>query len=202
MLIKRTVACLEKLCSRSRLLVTLYSFPYRRVIKNEIALTEITADDRVLNIGCGAIPFTALLIAQFTGARVTAVDRDPDAARRAAACVRRQGWAHRVRVVCCDAARPPWTPADFDVALIALQAEPKAPILAHLLGGMAATRVAARAPSAAFQTQYDPLPQTYTLADAVAQNMKTFDRSVLFLSSGAARGAAREALAKPAGASL
>ncbi len=179
-MIKKAVSLLEKACSRCRLLVRLYSRPYVRVVENEIDLARITPTDRVLNIGCGAIPFTAMLIARLTGARVVAVDRDPQAARLAEACVRKAGLASLIRIVVCDGARPAWAPHGFDVAVVALQAEPKAGILSSLLdSGRGRSRVVARVPRDPFLDQYDPLPPGCPIEARAAQNMKTFECSAL-----------------------
>ena len=181
-MIKSTVALLEKICSRSHPLVDLYSRPYMRVVQNEIGLARIAAADRVLNIGCGAIPFTAMLIARLTGARVVAVDRDPQAAPLAQACVRQAGLASLVRIVVSDGSRSAWAPHGFDVAVVALQAEPKAGILSSLLdSGQGPSRVVARVPREPFLDQYDPLPPDCPIAARAAQNMKTFEWSALIV---------------------
>ena len=179
-MIKETVATLEKLISRSSWLTGLYSRPYAPVVQNEIELAQITSADRVLSIGCGAVPFTALLVARMTGARVTAVDRDPVAARLAEACVARCGLADQVQIVCCDAADA--VPGAVDVAIVALQAEPKGEILSALFAANPPLqRVIVRLPSERFASQYDLLPGSWPIAAQVAQNMKTFDRSALVL---------------------
>lgn len=181
-MITRTVSLFEKICSRWNPLVDLYSRPYARVVQNEIDLAQITGADWVLNIGCGAIPFTAMLIARLAGARVVAVDRDPQAARLAQACVRKAGLASLIRIVVSDGARPAWAPHGFDVAVVALQAEPKAGILAGLLdSGKGPRRFVARVPREHFLDQYDPLPPDCPIAARAAQNMKTFEWSALIV---------------------
>jgi hypothetical protein len=62
-----SVAFLEKKVAGCRTLVSLYANYYHQVIDNEIKLASVTANDRVLNIGCGAIPFTAILTAKKRG---------------------------------------------------------------------------------------------------------------------------------------
>lgn len=181
-MIKGIVSLLEKICSRCRPLVELYSRPYIRVVQNEIDLAQITATDRVLNVGCGAIPFTAMLVARLTGAHVVAVDRDLQAARLAQACVRKTGLAPLIQVVHCDGAQGAWTSDAFDVAIVALQAEPKAQILSCLYASsQEPKRVVVRVPSVPFRSQYDSLPHGCSIADTVPQDMKTFDRSALIM---------------------
>lgn len=179
-MIKKIVSLLEKTCSQCRPLVELYSSPYMRVVQNEIDLAHITAADRVLNIGCGAIPFTAILIARLTGAQVVAVDRDPQAAQLAQNCVQKTGLGHLIQIVHGDGSQR--MPERFDVAVIALQAEPRAQILSSLFSsGQEGRRIVTRLPSEPFRNQYDPMPHDYPIAAQVPQAMKTFDRSVLIM---------------------
>jgi hypothetical protein len=55
---------------------TVYLKLYDEITNNEIKLAHINVNDKVLVIGSGSIPATAILIAQKTGAFVTGVDRD------------------------------------------------------------------------------------------------------------------------------
>lgn len=177
-LIKKTVALFEKLCSRWKPLIIIYCRPYVKVVQNEIDLACITAADRVLNIGCGAVPFTAILIARLTGAQIVAIDRDPKAAQLAEACVRKMGLTQCIQIAHRDGSQE--VERGFDVAVVALQAEPKARILSSLSrSSHRPTRVVARVPSRMFRSQYDTLPRSCKVVAQVPQSMKTFDRSVL-----------------------
>ncbi len=173
------VAMMEKKVASSRLLVSLYSRIYHEVVNNEIKLAGITARDRVLNIGCGGIPFTALLIAKFTGARVWAIDNDQNAVAVARKCVAAQNMDHLISVINYDG-REPFS-YDFDVALVALQAEPKQEILDSLVarGGNEA-RLVFRSPRLEAAHQYDRLPSRPTFSKRIDQKQATFDCSVLY----------------------
>ncbi len=67
----------------------LYHNLYKHVVKKEVELARISQEDTVLNIGCGAIPFTALHIVQMTGAKVIALDKDPEAVSKARYCLKK-----------------------------------------------------------------------------------------------------------------
>ena len=56
---------------------------YRRIIANEVTLATITRHDRVLFIGAGALPLSAIELVRQTGAQVTAVDHNAEMIRRA-----------------------------------------------------------------------------------------------------------------------
>lgn len=179
-LIKPSVACLEKKISRIPFLVSLYSRPYRQVIKNEIELARITATDTVLNIGCGAVPFTAIQVASLTGAKVLAMDKDKSAVERARSCLKQVGLEDRVEVIEGNGAVE--LPGGFDVAIVALQAEPKELILEILMSTVTAGgRLVFRRPSNVFRHSYDHLPLKLEPVAEVEQRMQTFDGSVLYL---------------------
>ncbi|MCK8825269.1 nicotianamine synthase family protein [Fuchsiella alkaliacetigena] len=178
-LIRPVIAKLEKVCNNSPLLFNLYSWPYKRIVQNEIDLAEIGATDRVLNIGCGAMPFTAVHVARLTGAKVWALDKDPEVIARARNCLARLGLEKQVKVFEGDGKEP--FDKDFTAALVALQAEPKEKILKNLLArAQRGANLVFREPRGFFAEQYDQLPSTYQPCDLVKQPMITFDRSVLF----------------------
>ncbi len=182
-IIKPSVALLEKKICRIPLLVSLYSRPYREVIKNEIGLAQICAKDTVLNIGCGAVPFTAIQIAALTGATVWAMDKDADAVKRASFCVEQAGLDKRIQVMEGNGAYA--VPSGFTVAIVALQAEPKENILNSLLdASVAGGRLVFRRATKRFKQCYDLLPLKTNPVAEVKQRMQTFDGSVLYLKAG------------------
>ncbi len=178
-LIKPLFASWEKKVYKSVSLSWLYSLPYRHVIKNEIELAGITGQDVVLNVGCGAVPYTAIYLHYFTGARVWAVDRDRDAVEKARFYLKRLNLLHDVKPLHRDAADS--IPADFTTALVALQAEPKASIMDNLLacGGMGKRLVFREAKKYA-QNQYDLLPRQHEPVKHVKHEILAFN-SVLFV---------------------
>ncbi len=180
-IIPRLVAILEKIVAGNKTLVGLYANFYSDVIENEIKLAAISAKDRVLNIGCGGIPFSALLIAKLSGARVWAVDCDMKAVQVARCCVAAQKLDHLITIVHLNGVDP--VPFDFDVALVALQARPKKAILDNLLQtGNSNCRLIFRRPRREMAHQYDLLPPKPVYSDIVGQDKTTFDSSVLYAS--------------------
>ncbi|MDF0589767.1 methyltransferase domain-containing protein [Candidatus Methanocrinis natronophilus] len=175
----RFTAAFEKIASRSTVLSEMYAFPYREVVAREISLANIRSGERVLNVGCGAVPFTAIHIARLTQARVLALDRDPDVVRSARACIRRMNLEDRIEVELGDASEN--VPEDFDAAIVALQAEPKYEIFKKLQERCGSrTPLIFRAPSPSFKDRYDSLPDTLLHDAAIRQSMATFDRSLLY----------------------
>lgn len=188
-LIKPSVALLEKRISFIPFLAGLYSYPYRKVVEKEIELACIKAADKVLNVGCGAVPFTAIFLASLTGAQVWAIDRDREAVRKARQCLERMGLLGAVRVLEGDGGAV--VPVDFDAAVVALQAEPKENILRNLIStALPGGRIVLRLPSPRFKGHYDSIPNYPRPAAKVRQGMHTFDRSVLFIKEQAREGEA------------
>lgn len=173
------VASLEKRVAGVRTIVSFYANFYRGVVNNEIKLAAITEMDRVLNIGCGGIPFTAILIARLTGARVLALDCDKEAVEVARRCVAAQQLENLIKVLHLDGTEV--IPFDFDVALVALQARPKKAILDNLLQSCnSKARLVFRRPRREMAHQYDLLPAAPLYYNSIRQDKTTFDCSVLY----------------------
>ncbi len=178
-IIQKTTSFFEKRVFKNPLLFYLYSLPYRYILYNEIKLAEICSEDRILNIGCGAIPFSAVHIAQLAGARVEAVDIDPEACREGQKNLQRLGLEEKITITQADGTS--CEVGGFSVVLVALQAEPKNEIMQNLqLKADSGTRVVFRKPRAGFENQYQPLPENREVERRVFQPMITFNQSVLY----------------------
>lgn len=179
-IIQPLIGTLEKWCSINSYSARLYSLPYRKTVQREIDLAGITSSDRVLNIGCGAVPFTAVYLSLLSGAEVCALDLDREAVERARAYLKKKELPGRIQVVEGDGAL--YTSHGFTAVVVALQAEPKEDILNNLFSwSPPGSRFVFRQPSPLYENHYDSLPAGYKPLDQVQQNMKTFDRSLLFV---------------------
>lgn len=173
------VARMEKKVSTNIYLVAYYSRQYREVILNEVSLAGINSRDLVLNIGCGGIPYTALSIASYTGARVCAIDRDEEAIRAAHRCIKSLKMGDKVTALAGDGSDN--LPVKFDVAIVALQAEPKKEILENLImQSKPGARLIFRSPRHKSLNQYDSLPVAPVPSAKINQNKTTFNYSVLY----------------------
>lgn len=180
-IIQPLVRSWEKNTSSIFFLAKLYSRFFRRVVEKEIELAEITEKDTILNIGCGAVPFTAYYLALLSGAKVWAVDCDDEAIEKASFFLQHlNGAASRVKLVREEGSS--FVPENFTAAVVALQAEPKEEIFHHLIktapsGG----RLVFRQAKERFKSHYDALPQGVKPLAYVQQNKQTFDLSLLFV---------------------
>lgn len=64
-------------------IINLYFHMYDELIDNEVQLAMISKEDTILVIGCGALPSTAVLLAQKTGAHIIGIDKDKESVRKA-----------------------------------------------------------------------------------------------------------------------
>ncbi len=171
----------EKVLSKMPFWADFYARSYRQVIQNEIALAQITIDDVVLNIGCGAVPFTAIYLASLTGAKVWAVDRDRKAVQQARFYCKKIGLKERIQFIEADGVES--ISVNFTVAVVALQAEPKTLILDNLLcKAEPGTRLVFRQPDKFFKNHYDYLPRGCAETVSVLQNGRAFNSVAFFIS--------------------
>ena len=171
---------LEKVLTRLPPLASLYSRPYLGVVEREVTLAAIGDGDVVVNIGCGAVPFTAIYLARLTGAKVIALDKDKKAAECARNYVEAGGLADTIRVVWGDGVQA--SECESATAwIVALQAAPKNAILKHFLkSAPQGARIVFREPRPVFAGQYDQLPCSARPQSVTNHNMVAFNRSVLF----------------------
>ena len=100
MIIRMMTKAIEKKGARSSLIRKMFDLYYEDKIRREIALGQITANDHLLFIGGGPLPWSAIKIAEFTGARVTVIDSDCQAVQQAISVVRGLALEHLITVRC------------------------------------------------------------------------------------------------------
>ncbi len=158
----------------------LYMRPYQQVVRREIELAGLQPGERVLHIGAGSVPFTAVHLARQGKVRVTAIDRDQSAVARGSRCVQKLGLANAVRISGGEGAD--CSLAGYSAVFIALQAAPKLQIFRHLFRyGPPGLRVVARQPRSTLAMIYDSLPPYWEPVGRVTQDKATFSHSVLYI---------------------
>ncbi|SDW05809.1 Nicotianamine synthase protein [Tepidimicrobium xylanilyticum] len=136
---------MEKRISFSETLVNLYNKYYERLVKNEVEIAGIKDGDKVLCIGGGSIPCTALQMAKLTDAKIHVLDIDEEAVERARYIVEKLGLEDKIKVI--------WgngeviEPSDYDVIHIALQVQSKDEVFENILSkSKRGTRIIIRNP--------------------------------------------------------
>ena len=176
---RKLIVHLERWLAKTRLGTRLYARPYRKVVAREIALASIRTTDIVYQIGCGSVPFTALLVAEETNAKVIAIDNDTGAVKRAQRIVKKRKLEHLIDVRHYDGTEPLDEP--YTVVMLALQTRPLKKVLDAL--DFQRARVIVREPTEKYKERYDALPPEYTVVTRAHHGMRAFASSGLLKGS-------------------
>lgn len=103
---------------------------YQPVIEREIALAQLQPGERVLHIGGGSYPFTALQLAAY-GCHVCLIDNDRQAISNAERIITRSRLSHLIQVKHADGMET--SGRGFDAVWISLLVQPKKEIVERLL---------------------------------------------------------------------
>lgn len=132
---------------------------YRNIVSREIQLGSIGRHDRVLCVGGGAFPVTAMEICRHTGAAVDVLDCDMDAVEHARDLLRKMGmWQIFVHHGCGQS----FDPTAYQVIHLALQVRGREQILDNLQQyAQPGTRILVRLPHSRLERFYEaPCQQT------------------------------------------
>lgn len=151
---------LEAACTRHGWIHGLYHLYYRELIRREIHLARICVRDRILFVGGGSMPCSAIELARQTKAEIHVIDQDAKAVVKAQKHIFQMGLSARIH--CFAASGQRVDAALYSVILIAAQAYPQQAILEHILtkAGKHA-RILVRHPKRLFMKLYAPLPEEY-----------------------------------------
>ncbi|TVR87472.1 MAG: methyltransferase domain-containing protein [Spirochaetaceae bacterium] len=140
---------LERLAQRSPVFRRLYTFLfYRRILEIEITEAQLPVGARVLHVGCGPFPVSALALAD-KGFTVTAIDRDPETVRTAAQSFGGRG----ITFVCADAQGFDYS--GFEAVFVALHVAPRREVLQAIVASAdQGTQVLVRNARGALKKEY------------------------------------------------
>ncbi|MFN8176847.1 MAG: nicotianamine synthase family protein [bacterium] len=138
-----------------------YLARYEELARREVALVEMTAGDRVLFLGSGPLPISAIEYCRQTGCEADCVDFVDDAIRVSREVIRAVGMEGRMR---CHRARAEQFPvAGYSVVMIGVLAKPKAAIFENVASGRSeGCRVLARTTYGLRGLIYAPLEAEFT----------------------------------------
>ena len=105
-----------------------------KMIENEIELAKISNKDKILHIGCGAIPATSILLAKKTGAQVTGIDKDIFSIKQALICLSKLNFSDKVQVKHAEAQTFPVQM--FDLIIVSQGVKPYCETLKYISQSM------------------------------------------------------------------
>jgi protein-L-isoaspartate O-methyltransferase len=151
LILENLVKLFELVASRINFFSTIYFrlFGYR--VFQEVKALRISKNDKVLQIGSGALPYTAEIIAKLTGAKVVAIDNDYLMVVGAREYLKKKG-VKNVKVLFGDGVNFPLE--NFTVIYIALGVYPLEQILKRIIKEGEGKRVI-------FRTPIHPLARAY-----------------------------------------
>lgn len=183
------VGALERVCARNLWFGRFYHrIFYRRLVEKEAVLAGLRPGERVLLVGAGSFPFTALQLAQL-GHAVRAVDNDPRAVMDARRVVAAWNLAERIEVIQAEGVEI--SAADADVVWIALHVHPKKKIIKRLLDTVSESgRVIYRNPRGVLRHLYPWIDPGMVAPGSATTNQSIRKESVLIARRGEALRAA------------
>jgi len=107
-----------------------YLMRYRNLTANEVALADIKPEDRVLFIGSGPLPISAIEIARQTGCQIDCVEHFADKADTSRAVIDHLGMSGQVHVYTAEGQEFPVS--NYSVILVGVLAQPKQEIINHI----------------------------------------------------------------------
>lgn len=151
---------MEKRISCSNFLIRLYEKYYKKIVRDEIKLADVKINDRILCIGGGSIPCTALQIANLTGAKVDVIDIDSRAVYNARNVVEKMGLNNKIYIT--NIRGEEVDISSYDVIHVALQVTPKEEVVEHIWSkARKGTRILVRIPKKNLRYFYSNISNEY-----------------------------------------
>ena len=131
--IPKITKSLERLAAKNTSIYRTISLYYKNVVNEEVALANIKSTDKVLCIGGGPCPFSAILLHEYTQAHVTIIDNDISCVQTSRDLIRRLGYEDYIDVLHSDGSNI--SPKDYSVIHMAVQVCPMEQVFCHLKQG-------------------------------------------------------------------
>ena len=130
-MLTRAVVGFERACAGHPTLAALYDrLFYRRLVEGEVRMAGLAPNSRILHVGCGRYPFTAMILAGL-GHRVVGIDNDAAAVERARRIVEDRGLSRRIEIRHGDGTEI--DTAGFDGVWVSFHAVPRKEIFENCL---------------------------------------------------------------------
>lgn len=159
-MIKKCTEYMEKKFINSPIFFKICKRYYKSQVDKEIESANIKSTDRVLIIGGGAIPCTAINIAVKLGAKVDVIDIDIEAVRKSRELVKKLKLSEYINIYLDTGQNV--DSSKYDVVHIALQVSPKEDVIDNIYKkSNNGTRIIVRQPKAYLKGFYSNISKKY-----------------------------------------
>lgn len=153
---------------------------YKPIVKREVKLANASPSDKILCIGGGYFPCTAVLFHKLTKATITVIDNDKDAVDGAVKLMEKLKLQNGVIVKHTDGVDI--NPQDYDYVHIAMQISPKEEVFNKIYSSMAkGGKVMVRVPKKRVKNAYQPFEvDVEHNSSAKAPRYSYIDRTLIY----------------------
>lgn len=120
---------IEKIAGQNNIFQSIMLAYYRPIVAKEVNLSNINKDSKVLCIGGGYFPCTAILIHKISGAEVTVIDNDEKTIESAKKRIEKLGISKKVCVKYANGIEI--DTKEYDMVHIAMQVSPKEEVFSN-----------------------------------------------------------------------
>ena len=114
-------------------------------VLEEIELSQISRYEKVLHIGCGAIPYTSIILARKTNAKIIGIDNKQNIVNAAINCVKRYNLSNKIKIELGDGMT--FIVKGYDIVVISYGVSYPDLVLKHVINSMNQnTRIVLRKP--------------------------------------------------------
>ncbi len=129
----------------TNMLGRVYTKFFEKMTLDEFQMVKIGEKEKILHIGCGAVPNTLLILATYFNASFVGIDKDKKAVKKAREMVKKYGLEKKIKIEKGEAISYPIS--TFDVIIISLGVEPREKVFERIRKEMKnGTRIIARKP--------------------------------------------------------
>ena len=111
-------------------IIQIYLDFYKPIIENEISLANISNKDKILHIGCGPVPATAIYIVKKNNADVTIIDKNLKLIKKAQTLILKLKLSNKIHVIHASGLDFPLE--KFNLIIVSLGIEPYEDVLRYI----------------------------------------------------------------------
>lgn len=143
---------IESFSTKNKLFFLLVSLYYRFLVKRETLLANISENDKILCVGGGVCPYTAILLNKYTNAQVTVIDNNSTCVDQSKKFIKHLG-LDKIKVFLCEAECV--NCSNYSVIHIAMQISPKDIVINEVIKkSKDGTKILVRKPKEHFKKLY------------------------------------------------